>query len=798
MTLLRFALAWLAGVVAAALGWADLWPLLALGGAGACIGVFLAGRRREAAVAGALLLIALAGAARHEDARPPAEPRGVAVFNDKGPVTLRGVIVDDPEEGEMSQRFTLRVDAHRGSGAWRETDGRVLVTAQLFPRFRYGDEIEVRGELKTPPSFDSFDYREYLARRGVVSLASYPGVELIDRGGGSALTRALASIRRPLSEALTRSLPEPEAALARGMLLGERAGIPDAVMDDLNRSGVSHLVVISGYNVMLVAGFVVSLFAWLVGRKQATLIAMAVVVAYALVVGGSAPVLRATLMGEVMLGATLAGRPGSGLVAVLLAGAVLAAWRPLIIEDVSFQLSFAATLGMVVLAPALSRRLSNHLARLPGGLASFLSEQASLTAATSVAVLPIIAGAFGRVSLVAVPANLVAVPLFPFVLGASFATAVAGAVSSEAGRLLGVVGQQLLSWFLWLGEAAAGLPFASLSLSDLGTLEAALLYVPIGVVALLLVGARPPVPVEPGAGFRLRPALAWALVILPLAAYAWWDAFDDDGRRLTLSILDVGQGDAILIETPAGRRVLVDGGPSGVGLARALGGELPPSARRIDLVVLSHGQDDHVTGLITALERYEVGCVLAGPSPGASAAYGAWREALAERSACVRLAVAGDWIDLGGGARLEVLAPPSPPLRGGADDLNDNSVVLRLVYGDVSFLLTGDVAAAGEEALLAGGADLRATVLKVAHHGSDGSTTPAFLAAVRPRVAVISAGADNPYGHPSPSLELALRLAGVPELRTVANGRVRLRTDGRDLWAEFERGGFRVPLPAEN
>src|SRR5690606_27775648 len=204
-----------------------------------------------------------------------------------------------------------------------------------------------------------------------------------------------------LGRALERALPEPEAALARGILLGLRDGIPEDVNEAFNASGTSHLIAISGYNVMLVAGAVVGALAPIAGRQRATVLAMGVVGAYAAFVGGEPPVLRATLMALVMLGATLAGRPGSALTAVTLAGAVLVAWRPLNVLDVSFQLSFAATLGIVLLAEPLRRWLVGVLAAgLPGAVAQVLAAHVSVTSAASLAVLPIIASTFGRLSLV--------------------------------------------------------------------------------------------------------------------------------------------------------------------------------------------------------------------------------------------------------------------------------------------------------------------------------------------------------------------------------------------------------------
>jgi competence protein ComEC len=207
--------------------------------------------------------------------------------------------------------------------------------------------------------------------------------------------------------------------------------------------------------------------------------------------------------------------------------------------------------------------------------------------------------------------------------------------------------------------------------------------------------------------------------------------------------------------------------------------------------VLTHPEEDHLNGLVTVLERYDVERVLAGPVESDSGAYDVWRQAVEREDAPYHEAAPGDWFDLGRGARLEVLGPPPDLIEGNDVSLNDSSVVLRLTWGEVSFLLPGDLQAAGEEALLRQGGALRSTVLKVAHHGSANATGDPFLAAVRPAVAIISVGGDNWFGHPSPrALE---RLDGTLVLRTDQHGRVKLSTDGERLWVEVERAGDGTP-----
>jgi competence protein ComEC len=795
MTLLLGAAAFLAGTILAALDLVYAWPLLTATGLGAGVGLALAGRLRPALAIAALTVIALAGLARYELARPPDEPGGIAVFNGGEAVLLQGVITGEVEERERSQRFRLRVDAAYDGRKWQETEGSALVTTRPFPRFEYGDAVELRGSLETPPSFESFDYREYLVRQGVVSLAAFPELRRTATGRGNAFMQLLDDLRRPLDEALARSMPEPAAALARGILLGQRSTIPRDLTDDFNAAGISHLVAISGYNVMLVAGLGLGSLSWLVGRRKAIVVSMLLVLLFALFVGASPSVLRAALMAQLMLGAILAGRPGSGLTAVSIAAAVLTLFDPLIIDDAGFQLSFAATLGLVVLAQPLTTALGGRLQRFSGG--RYVAENLAITAAASVAVLPVIVITFGRVSLVALPANVLATLAFPLILATSAATAVAGALSEDLGRIVGQVSYLPLAYVIAVGRLFASLPGASIDVGRAGSLEAVALVAVVALMSLVTTRIlRSGEPVERVAAFRAKPALAFAALLLVGSAFALGDTLRGSPEFLTVAVLDVGQGDAILIETPRGHRLLVDGGPSGSRLMQALGRELPSSARYIDLVVLTHGQDDHVTGLVTLLERYEVGSALASPLAGMTSAYAAWEASLQREAVPIREAVAGEWLDLGDGVRLEVLGPGPELLRDTRDDLNNNSVVLRLAYGDVSFLLTGDLGADGEDALLRHGGDLRSTVLKVGHHGSDSSTTLPFLAAVRPAYAVISTGAENSYGHPSPSTQL--RLAGVPFLRTDENGNVRFETDGRHLWAGYGRGDWRRIEPGAN
>jgi competence protein ComEC len=258
---------------------------------------------------------------------------------------------------------------------------------------------------------------------------------------------------------------------------------------------------------------------------------------------------------------------------------------------------------------------------------------------------------------------------------------------------------------------------------------------------------------------------------------------------LHLWALDVGQGDALLIETPDGHYTLIDGGPDAQTLETRLGARLPFWDRDLALVVLTHPHEDHLTGLIDALKRYHVEGVLETPyEQGTPQLEDEWHGELKLAETPVRQAVAGQVVALQPGVTLRVLYP-GPALRHGThSDINNSSVVTRLEYGAVSMLLTGDVETEAVGDLLAAGPEaLASDVLKAPHHGSNTGLSPALLAAAHPRVAFISVGRGNPYGHPAPETLRLLRDAGVPVYRTDEQGTIEFLSDGAQLWVRAER-----------
>jgi competence protein ComEC len=284
---------------------------------------------------------------------------------------------------------------------------------------------------------------------------------------------------------------------------------------------------------------------------------------------------------------------------------------------------------------------------------------------------------------------------------------------------------------------------------------------------------------------RLRVSPKWLVLPLLLVAILVWSvALTQPDGRLHVSFLDVGQGDAILIQTPNGQDILIDGGPAPQRITLELSKKLPFWDRTIDLVICTQPQADHVTGLVEVVQRYNVERVLDPAVSYDSATYQEWIRLIEIKGIERSVARVGQEINLGSGVRMEVLNPPESLWEGTTHDVDNNGVVLRLSWGNVSFLFTADIRAEAELELIMQSADLKATVLKIAHHGSDTSTTERLLAAVDPEVAVICVGADNPFGHPSSEVleRLIDRLGNDNVYRTDQDGTIEFITDGERLW----------------
>ena len=790
--------------------------LLASAAGAIAAGLWLTQMPAFPAILAAVLLLAVARVEGSETGNAVA-----AIVNGRDSVAT-GVIADDPERTALRVRFELQVREIVMDGGRFETDERWLVYGEASdalverrepPYFRYGDVVSVNGYPQLPEHIDGFDYPAHLAAQGITAMMFARDVEVAGESG-SRWRSALYSVRGRLADSIERTIPYPESALGQALLLGKREALPEGLVERFRGTGASHLLAISGLHVGILLAAVAGTAAWILGRQRPTylLAAAAAIWLYALVAGAPPSAVRAAVMGSVYLSALAAGRPSSALPALALAAALMTVASPNLIRQVSFQLSFAAV-GGIALALAmlgnsmggLSSPTSGWLKRLTGWAVSLFIVSAAATLAT----WPLVARTFGEVALLGIPVSLLAIPAMAPAIVAAMAAAVAGLVFEPMGQLLG-----------WIAVAPLGYVVAVVSALPAWTFEAdwagrELLIGYYGCLGLALLTAQPQRTRRfrqalgrgltrlrelvqglfstgtGGVGGRLPlpspyAALAAAVALAVAAGILWARAAGGPDGLLHVHFLDVGQGDSVLVVTPSGRKLLIDGGPNGDVVSGELSDVLSGGDRSLDLVLMTHLDLDHSGGLLEVLDRFAVGAVLTGPGPADGAMVAEWEQHLERHGIDPTEVAAGFNIDLGDGVKVAVLSPEPERLFG---DANNDSVAARLTYGEVAFLLTADLEQEGEELLLGSGETLASTALKVGHHGSKTSSTAEFLEAVGPAVAVISSGAGNRNGHPSPEVVDRLEsIVGAGNVfRTDLQGSIEAVSDGASVWVRTER-----------
>ena len=731
------------------------------------------------AVGGAAFAMA-AVAAGTEAMRYEAEPlrAWVAARETAGepePVLLRGVAAVDGRQRAERLQILLDVETLAARGREEAVGGRArldvagegagdLVVVE-------GDRLAVWATLRLPHGFGTpgaFDAAAQARRDGIHAFGSVKSRRLVEkagRGGVGWLRDATARARQHARRAiLAYVLPGPEQGLVRAMVIGDRTGVEPDTAEAFRIAGTYHVLALSGTQVALVAGIVLWLVSWFeVGPPVSGGLVSAALVFYAVFVGGDVPVARATVMAIVLLAGRALDVDADMANLLGLAAVLLVLYHPSWVGDVGFQLSFAATLGLLLLSAPFASRLPALRWHLERALAASLAAQAAL--------VPLLLVHFHRLAVAALVLNLAAVPLSGAVLLAGFAVV----------------------------AAAPGPAVLASRLGDLAWISAHALLRSGEVVRLL-----------PGLDVRYPTPPAWATALylgglLLLCAQRWFRAglavaaggllalvfaarpAPGDGR-LSLVAVDVGQGDCLAVRSPRGRLWMVDaGGPSDArfDIGEAVVGPFlwDQGWRRIESVVLTHAHPDHVGGVPFLLRAFTVGEVWEGPAPRHDRGYAELDAALRSAGAARRTVWRGlktDW----DGVEVEVRGP-KPPRRPAWTTRNDDSLVLTLRWRNVTFLLTGDIESAGEDAL----GDIPAQVLKVPHHGSRSSSTSRFVAAVAPRVAVVSVGHANRFGHPHPDVVERYARAGVWLLRTDRDGTTSVTTDGERILVRTHTSG---------
>lgn len=706
-------------------------------------------------------------------------------------------LLERPRRSAFGARASVRIVSGPAAGI------RLQARSHQYLRWpagvRPGDELRARGRFSSvaevsrrPRGAGGFDAAGYLRSRGLGGELQLDSVRATGRARGG-LGGAVDGMRTRAEQAMDHGLPPPEAALLRGMVLGEDEAIDPDVRDSFRASGLAHILAVSGQNVALLCALALPGLALLGASPSVRIGALMGLIALYVPLAGAGPSLqRAGVMGSAGLVAVAASRPASRAYALLLAAAVTLALNPRTAGDPGWQLSFAAVGGIIVLAPPLRDRL--------GRLPRVLAEGLAVTVAATLATAPLMAHHFGSFSAASLPANVLALPAVPVAMWAGMASAAVAQLAALGPPFAGPAGAGAAA-LSKLSEPALG--YLSTLAERFGELPGAQVPLPLGSRAGL-VGAYVVLALFV---LAVRQSARWVerrLGSRPAAAEALWGSLRCGTRRAalgllaagavllgafalghgsppavpTVSFLDVGQGDATLIQAPDGSAVLFDGGPPEGGILRLL---RRAGVTRLSLVVATHQSRDHQGGLPAVVSELPVDLFLDGGDGTGDPAFRALERLVVRRRIRSVRSQAGVALQAGS-VGVRILSPPPRPPGPPPEDPNPRATVALVDVGGMRVFLSAD---AESEALLPLSLP-PVDAMKVPHHGSADPGLPEVLARLRPRVASIPVG-ENTYGHPTPSTLRALRRARVRTFRNDHDGTVKVALAGGRLTAESER-----------
>lgn len=686
-------------------------------------------------------------------------------------VVIRGYIDSAPEIKGSKITYILKTEeiwSKQDADQKKKVKGKIRFSMQRsedIQLLEYGREIKISGKISIPKGKTNpggFDYRKYLSHSGVSAT-----IFAVDRNihpqksvKGNILVRAGLSIRERIVDVIDRSLPPQQAGLLNGMLIGYREGLTEEVEDVFSRSGLTHLMAVSGANVAFIMLPLIFVFKKLRLRQNVSnIIIIGILVMFTFITGFEPSVLRAVIMAIVVLLGRILKRDTEIFTSIAFAAIVLLMLNPGSLFNIGFQLSFAATISLVLFYPNLKNMLNFSF------VPEFITDVLAATLAAQIGVLPISVFYFNKISLVSILSNLIVAPVVEFITILGSLMALLGQIHIVFSVLIGYCNNTLLSFVLFATKTTAQMPYSVITISTPSIALVIIYY----IVILYLFWYKP----KHNSKLNYKYSALVGLAAMVLIAFnLFWP------KGMEVVFLDVGQGDGAFIRTCSGKTVLIDGGPESAGENTVVPFLLDYGASKVDLVVVTHGHDDHVQGLLPVLEDFKVGSLVV-PDVDFEEGLLTAVEIAEKRKIPVEKCEKGDTITLDDRTYIEVLHPKKGAYINDSNQ-NNNSLVLKLNYEDVSILFTGDIEKEAEKLLFEDAVDLEADVLKVAHHGSSTSSTEEFLDMVDPDAVIISVGKNN-FGHPSEEVLERMDIKDLYVLRTDICGAIVLKSYGEEI-----------------
>lgn len=638
------------------------------------------------------------------------------------PIKEMVTIISDIQEKEYKKVCTAKIVRN---------NKKILINIKMsqdIPSIKYGDSLYIEGEFKQPEearNYKGYNYKQYLKTKKIIGTVELEKVKILKSSNGSFIH----NIQKYIRDTINGTLTDEEGNLLLAILLGNKDKLSEDIQESFKTSNLSHMLAVSGAHVSyIILGLTYVLQNSIIGKKNGKIVCIIFLLAFMAITNFTPSVTRACIMAILTLFSSIIYRKSDVYTNISVAALITLIFNPYSLLDLGFQLSYGGTIGIIIFIKRIQEKKSNSK------VINYIKQMALVSIYANIIIIPIMMYHFNTVSFTFIISNIMASPILGIIVITGFLFIIASITVKPLTRLIAIFIKPILSILIKISQICSKLPFSNI------LVVTPYMFNVISYYAIILYCIKS----KKNNKCKIIICLLIVLILINFIIYIF-------PQKLRIFFIDVGQGDSTLIITPDKKTVLIDGGGSDsfdVGEKVLLPYLLDRRILKIDYVLISHFDTDHCGGILTIMEKVKVKNIIISEQAEHSENYERFKKLMIHKKIRLIEVKKGDKIKIGRYSEFKILFPTSRLLS--ENPLNNNSIVAQFNYNNFKMLFTGDIEKLAEQQILkTEKAEIRADILKVAHHGSKTSSIPEFIKAVRPKIALIGVGKNNTFGHPN-------------------------------------------------
>lgn len=638
------------------------------------------------------------------------------------PIKEMVTIISDIQEKEYKKVCTAKIVRN---------NKKILINIKMsqdIPSIKYGDSLYIEGEFKQPEearNYKGYNYKQYLKTKKIIGTVELEKVKILKSSNGSFIH----NIQKYIRDTINGTLTDEEGNLLLAILLGDKDKLSEDIQESFKTSNLSHMLAVSGAHVSyIILGLTYVLQNSIIGKKNGKIVCIIFLLAFMAITNFTPSVTRACIMAILTLLSSIIYRKSDVYTNISVAALITLIFNPYSLLDLGFQLSYGGTIGIIIFIKRIQEKKSNSK------VINYIKQMALVSIYANIIIIPIMMYHFNTVSFTFIISNIMASPILVIIVITGFLFIITSITAKPLTRLIAIFIKPILSILIKVSQICSKLPFSNI------LVVTPYMFNVISYYAIILYCIKS----KKNNKCKIIICLLIVLILINFIIYIF-------PQKLRIFFIDVGQGDSTLIITPDKKTVLIDGGGSDsfdVGEKVLLPYLLDRRILKVDYVLISHFDTDHCGGILTIMEKVKVKNIIISEQAEHSENYERFKKLMINKKIRLIEVKKGDKIKIGRYSEFKILFPTSRLLS--ENPLNNNSIVAQFNYNNFKMLFTGDIEKLAEQQILkTEKAEIRADILKVAHHGSKTSSIPEFIKAVRPKIALIGVGKNNTFGHPN-------------------------------------------------